>query len=141
MMCLNGLLVCATGHCRCSACFRALSVHCCLSLCQVYQPHFQCCVSVLCCAFKRIHSSSICWSLIINLALLRQAEHMRLLNMLHHAGCRRVCHAVAAAMRQVLQDWQLMVSQLEHQLHINQLTLQVRLPPRSTALASLRLCA
>ena len=44
-------------------------------------------------------------------------------------------------MRQVLQDWQLMVSQLEHQLHINQLTLQVRLPPRSTALASLRLCA
>ena len=55
---------------------------------------------------------------------------MQLLIVLHHAACRRVCHAVAAAMRQVLQDWQLMVSQLEHQLHINQLTLQVCLAPQ-----------
>ena len=34
-----------------------------------------------------------------------------------------------------------MVSQLEHQLHINQLTIQVRLPLKSTTQDSLRLCA
>eukprot|EP00891_Asterochloris_glomerata_P004229 jgi/Astpho2/4229/Aster-05189 len=53
----------------------------------------------------------------------------------------RVCHAVAAAMRQVLQDWQLMVSQLEHQLHINQLTLQALWYYCQPPLASLQLLA
>ncbi len=39
--------------------------------------------------------------------------------------CRLVCHAAAASMRSVLQDWNLMVTQLEHQLRTGRLTLQV----------------
>lgn len=35
-----------------------------------------------------------------------------------------VCHAVAAAMRQVLEDWLLMVTQLESQLRVGRLTAQ-----------------
>lgn len=38
---------------------------------------------------------------------------------------RLVCHAVAGCMRGVLQDWNLMVTQLEHQLRTGKLTLQV----------------
>jgi gamma-tubulin complex component 2 len=38
----------------------------------------------------------------------------------------RVSHAVAGAVRSLLQDWQLMVTQLEHQLLTGHLTLQVR---------------
>lgn len=37
-----------------------------------------------------------------------------------------VAHALCAAMRDLLTDWQLMVTQLEHQLRIGTLTLQVR---------------
>ena len=37
-----------------------------------------------------------------------------------------VAHALCAAMRDLLTDWQLMVTQLEHQLLIGSLTLQVR---------------
>lgn len=36
----------------------------------------------------------------------------------------RVCHAVAGAMRVLLQDWHLMVTQLEHQMLTGHLTLQ-----------------
>ena len=36
-----------------------------------------------------------------------------------------VAHALCAAMRDLLTDWQLMVTQLEHQLRIGTLTLQV----------------
>lgn len=36
-----------------------------------------------------------------------------------------VCQALAGAMRHVLQDWELMVAQLEHQLRAGKLTLQV----------------
>lgn len=35
-----------------------------------------------------------------------------------------VCQALAGAMRSVLQDWSLMIAQLEHQLHIGKLTIQ-----------------
>ena len=45
--------------------------------------------------------------------------------------CRLVCHAVAASMRSVLQDWNLMVTQLEHQLRTGTLTLQVMTACRS----------
>ena len=38
-----------------------------------------------------------------------------------------VAHALCAAMRDLLTDWQLMVTQLEHQLLIGNLTLQVRI--------------
>ncbi len=37
----------------------------------------------------------------------------------------RVSHAVAGCMRSLLQDWHLMVTQLEHQLLTGHLTLQV----------------
>ena len=37
-----------------------------------------------------------------------------------------VFHAVAAAMRSLLADWTLLVTQLEHQLRLGQLNLQVR---------------
>ena len=37
----------------------------------------------------------------------------------------RVSHAVAGCMRNLLQDWHLMVTQLEHQLLTGHLTLQV----------------
>ena len=40
-------------------------------------------------------------------------------------GQGRVSHAVAGCMRSLLQDWQLMVTQLEHQLLTGHLTLQV----------------
>lgn len=36
-----------------------------------------------------------------------------------------VCQALAGGMRHVLQDWELMVAQLEHQLRAGKLTLQV----------------
>ena len=38
---------------------------------------------------------------------------------------RLVSHAVGAAMRDLLGDWYLMVTQLEHQLLLGKLTLQV----------------
>lgn len=37
----------------------------------------------------------------------------------------RVSHAMAGAMRVLLQDWHLMVTQLEHQMYTGHLTLQV----------------
>ena len=40
-------------------------------------------------------------------------------------GQGRVSHAVAGCMRSLLQDWHLMVTQLEHQLLTGHLTLQV----------------
>lgn len=39
-------------------------------------------------------------------------------------GCGRVSHAAAGAMKVLLQDWYLMVTQLEHQLLTGHLTLQ-----------------
>ena len=42
-------------------------------------------------------------------------------------GQGRVSHAVAGCMRSLLQDWHLMVTQLEHQLLTGHLTLQVSL--------------
>ena len=39
-------------------------------------------------------------------------------------GCGRVAHAVAAAIRALLQEWLLMVAQLEHQLRLGGLRLQ-----------------
>ncbi len=42
----------------------------------------------------------------------------------------RVSHAVAGCMRSLLQDWHLMVTQLEHQLLTGHLTLQVSPDPR-----------
>lgn len=42
----------------------------------------------------------------------------------------RVSHAVAGCMRSLLQDWHLMVTQLEHQLLTGHLTLQVSPYPR-----------
>ena len=38
----------------------------------------------------------------------------------------RVCHAVAGAMKGLIQDWNLMIVQLEHQMLTGHLTLQVR---------------
>ena len=40
-----------------------------------------------------------------------------------------VAHALAAAMRDLLADWHLFVTQLEHQMRIGKLTLQAREPP------------
>lgn len=37
----------------------------------------------------------------------------------------RVCHAVAGAMKGLIQDWNLMIVQLEHQMLTGHLTLQV----------------
>ncbi|DBA91460.1 hypothetical protein WJX77_003506 [Trebouxia sp. C0004] len=51
------------------------------------------------------------------------------------------CHAAAAAMRSVLQDWNLMVTQLEHQLRTGRLTLQALWYYCQPPLASLQLLA
>ena len=52
-----------------------------------------------------------------------------------------VCQATAAAVRSVLQDWALTVSQLEHQLRTGRLTLQALWYYCQPPLASLRLMA
>ncbi|KAL0053447.1 hypothetical protein WJX82_005855 [Trebouxia sp. C0006] len=52
-----------------------------------------------------------------------------------------VCHAAAASMRSVLQDWNLMVTQLEHQLRTGRLTLQALWYYCQPPLASLQLLA
>ena len=41
-------------------------------------------------------------------------------------GAGAVAHALAAAMRDLLADWHLFVTQLEHQMRIGKLTLQVK---------------
>lgn len=42
------------------------------------------------------------------------------------AGWGRMCHAVAGELAGLLQDWRLMLAQLEHQLLTGRLTLQAR---------------
>ncbi len=42
----------------------------------------------------------------------------------------RVCHAVAGAMKGLIQDWNLMIVQLEHQMLTGHLTLQAGSPPQ-----------
>lgn len=44
------------------------------------------------------------------------------------AAWGRVCHAVAGELGGLLQDWRLMLAQLEHQLLTGRLTLQARPP-------------
>ncbi|KAK9817974.1 hypothetical protein WJX72_005158 [[Myrmecia] bisecta] len=56
-------------------------------------------------------------------------------------GWGLVCQAVAASMRSLLQDWQLMVTQLEHQMLIGRLTLQVLWFYCQLPLASMQLLA
>ena len=47
-----------------------------------------------------------------------------------------VAHALAAAMRDLLADWHLFVTQLEHQMRIGKLTLQVSVKRRASRTVS-----
>ena len=44
-----------------------------------------------------------------------------------------VAHALAAALRDLLSDWHLFVTQLEHQMRVGKLTLQVAHPRHASA--------
>lgn len=55
------------------------------------------------------------------------------------AAWGRVCHAVAGELGGLLQDWRLMLAQLEHQLLTGRLTLQARPPKTRICVASVML--